>query len=129
MSLQNATVEQLLQWQADIGDEMARRMVQRPEPVVPRPPWAIQAAAVIAKREPLQQQETPEQLMVRAQQMMDERTSRNAPQLLPGVRMTARSDPKLAAMFAAVPHRPDGVPGIAGSGHGEGMIELGPTGS
>ena len=53
-----------------------------------------------------------------------------APALLGGVRMTARSDPTLAQAFASVPTRQEGTPPINGTGpKPQFMVNLGPSSS
>lgn len=126
MSLQQAPLPQLLQWLNDIVTELASRASQPVQPAPPQPPW-MTLQKIPAPNPPAT--ETPEQLMARAQAMIEARVGPQAPHLLPGVRMTARSDPKMAMAFAAVPARQDGVPPVNGSGRGEGMIDLGPSGS
>lgn len=55
--------------------------------------------------------------------------SQGVPRMPPGtVLTTARTDPALAAKFMGVAPRAEGVPGLQGSGNGEGMINLGPSG-
>lgn len=141
MNLKDATTAQLVDWHSKISQELYFRLGRISRPVEVRPPWEephtpdgnafSRRLAEIGreKRAPLgeeeQPAETPEELIARAEKIMEARTNpRTAPQLLPGIRMTARTDPKMAQSFAAIPSRADGVPGLNGNGKGEGQIDF-----
>lgn len=111
MSLKNADVGQLVSWMNDIVMELARRASLPPPPAEPMPPWAT--AAMMAPKPPIPPAE-PVQVQ--------------APQLMGGVKMTARTDPALARSFMAVPVRQEGIPGLNGNGKGDGAIDLGVRG-
>ncbi len=80
--------------------------------------------------EALVQERMAQRMMPRQPMLpMNPHQAQQAPQLLPGVRMTARTDPKMAMRFAGTPDRGDGIPAMQGSGgKTEGMIDLGPAG-
>ncbi len=114
MTLANASVAQLFAWQCDIVEELARRANLAAAPQAPRPPW--EQAMV-----PVPQQPQVVQTVARAPSMLGGQQP-----IGPGVVVaTQRTDPALAAVFAATPPRYEGVPGNNGNGRGEGQITFG----
>lgn len=113
MTLANATLEQLHAWHTDIVNELFRRASVAPTQAQPKAPWETTTINPAAARQP--------PAMVQPQ---------TATQRLPPgtVLTTARTDPELAARFAQVAMRHEGVPGIVGNGKGEGQIDFNPAG-
>ena len=121
MSLENASIQQLIDWQAAIVAELVRRTVVQQAPPQPAPPWE-QVATHVPRAAPVVAQQAPQVLAPPA--MLG--GQHGVPQgLAPGtVIATAKTDPKMAALFAQQAVRHEGVAGPRGNGRGEGAIEL-----
>lgn len=146
MTLQNATVSQLIEWQAAIIDELARRASTPQVAQPPQPPWM---GAVPPPQYPVSPPPVREPSVWRAPQQEPMRRpaigagesgrgeatqslmSTVGPQYAPARRPpgtvyeTGSTDPDLARAFHSVPARPDGLPPIHGNGAGHGQVDLG----
>jgi len=149
MTLHLATVEQLLEWQAAIVAELARRAAP-PAPPVARAPWEmpppqptyVQPQAYAPPPPPappvapmmleaIREWNTGITDLAREVDAWPAWKKRSfiatAGQQRGAVTPTFKTDPALAARFAAVPPRPEGAPPVQGNGKGEGgSVELGP---
>lgn len=127
MSLQQATVEQLVQWQAAIVDELARRAGVIVAPVA-RPPWEMGPPARAPK--PIAQPMSEVDMLrarlaaLEAGKIQPLAPPMGAPAMLAGqhgvVIPTVRTDPQALGVFQSTRPRPDGVPGVQGNGKGMG---------
>jgi hypothetical protein len=138
MSLKQATVEQLVQWQSDIVAELASRAGH--EPQVAAPPWAsAQAAQPQAPRPARRPQIEPPKRVALGAGMNGHGEEVISLASIPRVDYppaprppgmvweTGATDPELAARFRAMPSRFDGVPAPAPVEHHDGEALIGPS--
>lgn len=143
MNLSTASIAQILEWQAQLVAELARRAEPPAPPPQPRAPWETPA--------PMSPTADPDvqgliaqavKAALAAQQPRSFTNVGQPPAMLGGqstravVTTTQKTDPVLAAKFGAMPPRPDIVdpetgrvwasPGVQGNGKGEGgAVEFG----
>ncbi len=134
MSLQHATLQQLMDWQREIIDEIGHRAALAVATMpVSRAPWEMQAAINTHVMGPPSQAEEIAALRAQLAQRGGPTRPTAPPSMLggqqpirPGVVIaTDRTDPALAAKFAQQPVRHEGVAGMQGNGRGEGMASFG----
>lgn len=124
MSLQQATVEQLVQWQAAIVDELARRAGVITAPVA-RPPWEMGPPARAPEPAPMSEVDILRARLaaLEAGKIQTLAPPAGAPSMLAGqhgVIPTVRTDPQAFGVLMSTRPRPEGVPGIQGNGKGMG---------
>lgn len=146
MSLQHATLEQLLQWQQDIVHEIARRTqpaapvaappwMMPPQPnawAAPSPHWQPPLPVEPTRAPPVLVQESPEAMRIREQEekIRAQHEGREPAHEVgrPLMRVTPKTDPAALAVFERTAPRAHDAPGRTGDGRGlGGAIDLGPA--
>lgn len=137
MSLLNASIDQLIQWQGEIVGELADRAQKAENAKRASAPWehghfrvddpAAKIALLEARLAAAERHRVPPIVDTRPSAFQ---TIAQAPGMLGGrprpgtVLVTERTDPKAAAIFAGIAPRADGIAGLHGNGRGEGLIDF-----